>query len=136
MLMKPRMILAVIAGGAAGVFTFMITGAGLVATPSPGSIFAYLTMTPRGGYFGVILGVLIATGVSFLVGAVLLGFGKASGDTPADEDEAPAEAETETEATSESEARSEAGAETGAEGEDAHERNGARKDGAPVMKEA
>nr|BFE82688.1 hypothetical protein GCM10020093_052890 [Planobispora longispora] len=34
-LMKPRLILAVIAGGAAGIFTFPVTGAGLVAPPSP-----------------------------------------------------------------------------------------------------
>ncbi|MFC7642742.1 hypothetical protein ACFQX6_18715 [Streptosporangium lutulentum] len=53
-LMKPRLILAVIAGGAAGILVFIATGAGLVATPSPGSIFAYLAVTPRGGWFGVI----------------------------------------------------------------------------------
>ena len=53
-LMKPRLILAMIAGGAAGVGTFVVTGAGLVATPSPGSIFAYLAVTPKGGYFGVL----------------------------------------------------------------------------------
>ena len=47
-LMKPRLILAMIAGGAAGVGTFMVTGAGLVATPSPGSIFAYIAVTPQG----------------------------------------------------------------------------------------
>src|SRR5690606_35007033 len=57
-LAKPKMLLAVIAGGAAGVLTFVIFGAGLVATPSPGSIFAYLAMTPKGGFIGVILGVL------------------------------------------------------------------------------
>ncbi|GAB3828850.1 PTS transporter subunit EIIC [Dactylosporangium cerinum] len=34
-LMKPKLILAMIAGGASGVGTFMITGAGLVATPRP-----------------------------------------------------------------------------------------------------
>ena len=43
-----------IAGGAAGVATFMVTGAGLVATPSPGSIFAYMAVTPKGGCFGVL----------------------------------------------------------------------------------
>ncbi|WP_084958662.1 PTS mannitol transporter subunit IICB [Thermoactinospora rubra] len=75
-LMKPRLIVAVIAGGAAGVFTFMATGAGLVATPSPGSIFAYLAVTPRGGLFGVILGVVVSAAVSFLVASVLLGFGR------------------------------------------------------------
>ncbi|MGW2220622.1 mannitol-specific PTS transporter subunit IIC [Nonomuraea sp. NPDC001684] len=75
-LMKPRLILAVIAGGAAGVFTFMITGAGLVATPSPGSIFAYLAVTPRGGWLGSIAGIAVAAAVSFAVAAVLLGFGR------------------------------------------------------------
>lgn len=81
-LMKPKLILAVIAGGAAGVGTFMITGAGLVATPSPGSIFAYLAVTPKGDYFGVILGIVIAAAVSFAVASALLGFGR--GEPPAD----------------------------------------------------
>ncbi|MFG3438266.1 mannitol-specific PTS transporter subunit IIC [Nonomuraea sp. NPDC047897] len=84
-LMKPRLILAVIAGGAAGVFTFMVTGAGLVATPSPGSIFAYLAVTPKGGWFGVILGIVVATAVTFAVAAVLLGFGRGEKEEPAPE---------------------------------------------------
>jgi PTS system mannitol-specific IIC component len=71
----------------------MITGAGLVATPAPGSIFAYAAETPRGGYFGVFLGVLIAAGVSFAVGSVLLGFGKLAGDQEEAEAEAAAEEE-------------------------------------------
>ena len=90
-LMKPRLILAAMAGGAAGIGTFMITGAGLVATPAPGSIFAYAAETPRGGYFGVFLGVLIAAAVSFAVGSALLGFGKLAGDEE-DEEEAAIEA--------------------------------------------
>jgi PTS system mannitol-specific IIC component len=79
-LMKPSMVLAAICGGAAGIVTFMATGAGLVATPSPGSIFAYLAETPRGGYLGVLTGIVIAAGVSFVVGSVLLGFGRLTGD--------------------------------------------------------
>jgi PTS system mannitol-specific IIC component len=75
-LMKPRLVIAMIAGGAAGVGTFMITGAGLTATPSPGSIFAYFAVTPRGGYIPMILGVVIAAGVTFAVAAALLGFGR------------------------------------------------------------
>ncbi|GII03887.1 PTS mannitol transporter subunit IICB [Planobispora takensis] len=75
-LMKPRLILAVIAGGAAGVFTFLLTGAGLVAPPSPGSVFAYLAVTPKGGWFASIAGILVATLVSFAVAALLLGFGR------------------------------------------------------------
>jgi mannitol-specific phosphotransferase system IIC component len=75
-LMKPRLILATMAGSAAGIGTFMVTHAGLVATPAPGSIFAYAAETPKGGYFGVFLGVLVAAAVSFLVASVLLGFGR------------------------------------------------------------
>jgi mannitol PTS system EIICBA or EIICB component len=70
------MILATILGGASGIIVFLITGAGLVATPSPGSIFAYAAVTPKGGWFGVFAGVLIAAAVSFGVGSVLLGFGR------------------------------------------------------------
>jgi mannitol PTS system EIICBA or EIICB component len=81
-LMKPRLIIAMIAGGASGVLTFMVTGAGLVATPSPGSIFAYMAVTPKDGYFGVLLGILIAAGVTFAVAALLLGFGRLEKDDP------------------------------------------------------
>lgn len=58
-LMNPILILAVILGGATGVFTFVLLGAGLVATPSPGSIFAEIAMTPRGGYFPVLAGIAL-----------------------------------------------------------------------------
>ena len=75
-LMKPRLILATILGGAAGIVVFLITGAGLVATPSPGSIFAYAAVTPKGGWFGVFTGVFVAALVSFGVGSALLGFGR------------------------------------------------------------
>lgn len=46
-LMNPRLILAVIAGGMTGVFTLTVFGAGLVSPASPGSIFAVLLMTPK-----------------------------------------------------------------------------------------
>lgn len=75
-LMKPQLILAAIAGGASGVMIFLVTGAGLVATPSPGSIFAYIAVTPRGGYIGVLLGIVVATGVSFATGLGILGMSK------------------------------------------------------------
>ncbi|KRQ86462.1 PTS system mannitol-specific EIICBA component [Caloramator mitchellensis] len=66
-LMNPVLILAVIAGGMSGVLTFVAFGAGLVATPSPGSIFALLAMTPKGGFLGVIAGVTVATVASFFI---------------------------------------------------------------------
>ena len=71
-LAHPIMILSVIAGGFAADLWFTLTGAGLVATPSPGSIFAYLAVIPRGQHFPVLMGVLIGAVVSFLVGAFIL----------------------------------------------------------------
>lgn len=76
-LMKPRMIIAVIAGGITGISVALITKAGLVAPASPGSIIAYTVVTPRGGYFSVYASVLAATLVSFLVASTLFGFGRA-----------------------------------------------------------
>ncbi len=90
-LMKPRLILAAIAGGATGVGTFMVTGAGLVATPSPGSIFAYMAVTPRGGYFGVLLGIALSTIVSAVVGIALLKMEKTAPDEVIDLDDATAQ---------------------------------------------
>jgi mannitol-specific phosphotransferase system IIC component len=76
-LMNPRLILAAIAGGASGLLIATITGAGLVATPAPGSIFAYLAVTPKDGFFGVLADVAVASVVSFGVASALLGFGRA-----------------------------------------------------------
>ncbi|GIN85960.1 PTS system mannitol-specific EIICB component [Heyndrickxia sporothermodurans] len=71
-LMKPMLILAAIAGGISGVFTFTIFKVGLVAVPSPGSIFALLAMTPKGNYVGIIAGVLVSAIVSFVVAALIM----------------------------------------------------------------
>jgi mannitol PTS system EIICBA or EIICB component len=71
-LAKPLMILATIAGGLAANTWFSLTGAGLVATPSPGSIFAYLAVTPPGQHIPVLGGVLIGAIASFLVGTLIL----------------------------------------------------------------
>jgi PTS system mannitol-specific IIC component len=79
-LMKPILILAAIAGGVVGTFTFVILGAGLVAPPSPGSIFAYLAMTPKGGLFPVLSGVVTAAAASFAVALPLIKFGKQNED--------------------------------------------------------
>ena len=66
-MMNPVLILAVILGGASGVLTFGILGAGLVATPSPGSIFMLAAMAPKGGFLPVLAGVVVSTVVAFLV---------------------------------------------------------------------
>lgn len=91
-LMKPKLILAAIAGGAGGILIFLATGAGLVATPAPGSIFAYAAVTPRGGWFGVFAGVFVAALVSFVVGSALLGFGRGEKDETTEADLATASA--------------------------------------------
>ncbi|NCD33521.1 MAG: PTS mannitol transporter subunit IICBA [Spartobacteria bacterium] len=66
-LMRPILILAAIAGGASGILTFMLLGAGEVAAPSPGSIFALMAVAPKGGLLPVLAGVAVATIVSFVV---------------------------------------------------------------------
>ncbi|MCJ2377626.1 PTS mannitol transporter subunit IICBA [Vibrio sp. ZSDZ34] len=71
-LMNPRLILAVIAGGMTGVFTLTMFNAGLVSPASPGSIFAVLLMTPKAAFIGVILSVIASAAVSFTVAALLL----------------------------------------------------------------
>ncbi|HKH75979.1 MAG TPA: PTS mannitol-specific transporter subunit IIBC [Rubrobacteraceae bacterium] len=71
-LMRPILVVAAILGGGSGLFTATVFNAGLVSTPAPGSIFAYIAMTPRGNYFGVLAAVLVAATVSFLVASVLL----------------------------------------------------------------
>ena len=71
-LMNPALILAVMLGGASGVLTFSVLGAGLVAAASPGSIIAILAMTAKGKYFAVIAGLVVATIVSFLVSSVFV----------------------------------------------------------------
>ena len=79
-LMKPKMILAVIAGGASGLLVGSLLGAGLVAPASPGSIIAYFAVTPRNGYIPMLASVLIATAVSFAVASALFGFGRGAKD--------------------------------------------------------
>ncbi len=71
-LAHPIMILAMYAGGILADLWWTFTDAGLVATPSPGSIFAYLAMTPKGWHFQVLTGVLIGAVASFAVGFLLL----------------------------------------------------------------
>jgi PTS system mannitol-specific IIC component len=82
-LMQPSTLLALVAGGIVANATFAATGAGLVATPSPGSIFAELAMTPRGGLVPVVLGIAAGAIASFVV-AVPLVRSAARRERPAD----------------------------------------------------
>ncbi|TFB73704.1 PTS mannitol transporter subunit IICB [Cryobacterium glaciale] len=71
-LMKPILILAAIGGGMTGIAVNVAFQTGLRAPASPGSIFAVLFQTAPDSYFGVILSVVAAAGVSFLIAAVIL----------------------------------------------------------------
>lgn len=71
-LMNPVVIIAPIIGNIAAIFWYNMTGSGLVGPASPGSIIAYLMMAPRNGMLTVVVGVLIATAVSFGIAAVIL----------------------------------------------------------------
>lgn len=71
-LMNPRLILAVIAGGMTGVFTLTLFHAGLAAPASPGSIIAVTLMAPKESIIGVYTSVIAATAVSFVVASFLM----------------------------------------------------------------
>ena len=71
-LAKPRLILAMILGGATGITINMLFDTGLRAPAAPGSFLAVLAQIPGGMYFGVILSVFAAATVTFLVTAFLL----------------------------------------------------------------
>lgn len=79
-LMKPITLLAMIGGSVCGILTFEFFDAGLVAGPSPGSIFAYLALTPKGNFLGVLSGVAVAAVVSFLITSVILKTSKKMND--------------------------------------------------------
>jgi PTS system mannitol-specific IIC component len=72
-LMKPRLILAVIVGGMVGVGFNMFTGNALVGPPSPGSVFALTLMSTKG--MGIVLtlsSIAVSALTSFIIGAILI----------------------------------------------------------------
>lgn len=71
-LMKPVLILALIAGGMTGVTTNMLLGGALRAPAAPGSIIAVLLQTADGSYVAVILSVILSAAVTFLIAAIIL----------------------------------------------------------------
>ena len=87
-LMNPLLLLAVISGGATGVFTFVLLNAGLVAPPSPGSIFALTAMASGFGEIAKVwTGIALSAGVSFFVSTLVYKFT----ETKSDLEEAQAE---------------------------------------------
>jgi mannitol-specific phosphotransferase system IIC component len=79
-LMKPKMVLATIAGGASGIAIFQAFGVGLTGPAAPGSFIAFMGVTAKGDYPGVILGIAVSAAVAFFVAGALFGFGHGSDD--------------------------------------------------------
>lgn len=71
-LMNPLVIVAPILGNMAAIFWFSLTDCGLVDPASPGSIIAYLMMTPGSDMVKVLIGVVLATGISFAVASPIV----------------------------------------------------------------
>lgn len=68
-LANPLTIIGMIAGGIAGTGTFTLLNVGTVATPSPGSIFSVVALSPKSSMLGVIAGVAVSCIVSFVINA-------------------------------------------------------------------
>lgn len=71
-LMNPIVIIAPIVGNFCAILFFSITGAGLLGPAAPGSIIAFLMMTPRDSMLTSIIGVIIAAGVSFVIASPIV----------------------------------------------------------------
>ncbi|CNI67287.1 PTS system mannitol-specific transporter subunit IICBA [Yersinia frederiksenii] len=71
-LMKPVLVFATMGGITTSLTCFMLLGGGTVATPSPGSFFAMLVLTPKGAMLGNLVGFFAGMAVSFIIAAVLL----------------------------------------------------------------
>ena len=75
-LMRPMLFISVILGGMTGVATYQATGFGFKSPASPGSFIVYCINAPRGEFLHMLLGVVLATLVSFAVSAIILKFTK------------------------------------------------------------
>lgn len=73
-LMNPVVIIAPIVGNMCSIAFFALTDCGLKAPSSPGSIIAFLSMAPKDKMLLTIIGVLIATAVSFLIASPIIKF--------------------------------------------------------------
>ena len=71
-LMNPLVIIAPIVGNFCSIAFFSLTGCGLKAPSSPGSIIAFLSMTPKDKMLFTVIGVLFATVVSFLIASPII----------------------------------------------------------------
>ncbi|MEZ5190677.1 MAG: PTS transporter subunit EIIC [Schumannella sp.] len=75
-LMKPILVIAAIVGGATGVLWESIFHLGLVGPASPGSVIAWTIVSPPDNLALNMIGIVLAAGVTFVIGMLLLGFGR------------------------------------------------------------
>lgn len=71
-LAQPLTLIPMILGGMSAVASYLLFQGGCIATPSPGSIFAVLAMTPEKCMIGTIIGVVVSTVVSFLLNSLVV----------------------------------------------------------------
>lgn len=71
-LANPLLLLSLIAGSSASLLFFSMSGSGLVAPASPGSIISLLAMAPKGQTLLILAGVLIAAVISFAVSVPII----------------------------------------------------------------
>ena len=71
-LMNPLVIVGPIAGNICAILFYSITKAGLVGPSAPGSIIAFMSMSPKSSIMITAIGVLIAAAVSFLVSSPIV----------------------------------------------------------------
>ncbi len=66
------LFLAVIAGGMAGNFCFLLLQSGVIAPPSPGSILTILLLSPGKNLFGNLFGIAVSAMVSCIIAVIIL----------------------------------------------------------------
>lgn len=71
-LMNPLVILAPIAGNMAAIFWYSVTGCGLVGPASPGSLIAYMMMSPETDMLKIFIGALLSAGISFIIASPIV----------------------------------------------------------------
>ena len=71
-LMNPMVIIAPIVGNACAIFFFSIMNAGLNGPAAPGSIIAFLMMSPRDSILVSLIGVILAAAVSFVIASPIV----------------------------------------------------------------
>ena len=92
-LSNPVTILGMIAAGIVGTGTLTLFDAGTVATPSPGSIFSVIALTPKDSMIAVLLAVVLSAAVSLALNSIFVRIQvRRGGDMTMGESVIPAEA--------------------------------------------